>query len=65
MNGVKRRGAVGEIASRKALSVLPKAPSPLEVTCSDLVVWKFGDETWRMRSCVTCMPSLTEKVVLL
>ena len=38
VNEVKRRGAVGAIAVRQALSVLTKAPSPLEVTGFDRVV---------------------------
>ena len=45
VNGVNRRGAVGVIAMRQALSILPKSPSPLEVTRSDWVVWRFGIET--------------------
>ena len=44
-NGVTRRGAFGAIAVRKDLSVLPKAPSPLEVTRFDWVVWRVGVET--------------------
>ena len=45
VNGVNRRGAVGAIAMRQALSVLSKSPSPLEVTRSDWVAWRVGIET--------------------
>ena len=44
-NGVKRRGEVGAIAVRKALSVLPKAPYPLEVARFDWAAWRVGVET--------------------
>ena len=43
-NGVKRRVAVGAIAVREALSVMPKEPSPLEVTWFHWVVWRVGAE---------------------
>ena len=51
-NGVKRRGAVGAIAVREALSLLPKAPSPLEATRFDWVAWRVGVETL-METCLT------------
>ena len=41
-NGVKIRGSVGEIAVQGALYVLPKAPSPIEVTNFDWVAWRVG-----------------------
>ena len=44
-NGVKIFGAVGEIAARHALYVLPKSPSLLEVTRSDWVTCRVGVET--------------------
>ena len=51
-DGVKRIGAFGVIAVRQALSVLPKAPSPLEVTVFDGFVWRVGVETL-MEACST------------
>ena len=51
-NRVKRRGAVGEIAVREALYVLPKAPYPLEATRLDWFTWRVGVETL-MDSCST------------
>ena len=44
-NGVKRRGSVGAIEVRQALYVLPKAPSPIEVTGFERIVWRVGVET--------------------
>ena len=44
-NRFKRRGSVGAIAFRKALSVLPNAPSPLEVNNFDWVAGRVGVET--------------------
>ena len=44
-NGIKRRGSVGTIAVQEDLSMLQKAPSPLEVTLFDLVAWRVGVET--------------------
>ena len=52
VNGVNRRGSFGVIAVRQALSVLPKAPSPLEVTVFDGFVWRVGIETL-MEACST------------
>ena len=43
-NRVKRRVAVGKIAARQALSVLPKASSTLEVTGFYGLVWRVGVE---------------------
>ena len=51
-NGFNIIGAVCAIAVREALSVLPKAPSPLEVTRFDWVVWRVGVETL-METCST------------
>ena len=51
-NGFKRRGEVCEIAMQEALSVLPKAPSPLEVTRFDWVAWRVGVENL-MKTCST------------
>ena len=56
--GVKRRVAYGKISVQGVLSVLPKAPSPLEVTRFDWVAWRVGVETlmetcsarWRLYS---------------
>ena len=45
VNRVKRRGSVGEIAARQAFYVLPKAPSPIEVTRFDWVAWRVGVES--------------------
>ena len=44
-NGFKKRGAVGAIAVRQALSVLQKAPYPLGVTRFDWFAWMVGIET--------------------
>ena len=51
-NRVNRRGAAGAIAVSQALSVLPKAPSPLEVNGFGRFVWKVGVETL-MEACST------------
>ena len=51
-NGVKRRGSVGAISVREALYVLPKEPSPLEVTRFDCITWRVGVETL-METCST------------
>ena len=64
-NGVKRIVEVGTIAVQQDLSMLTKAPSPIEVTIFDWVVWRVGVKTLRMRSCAICMPYLMEKVVLI
>ena len=44
-NGVKRRRSFGAIAFQEALPVMPKSPSPLEVTRFDWFTWRVGVET--------------------
>ena len=51
-NGVKRRGPVGVITVRGALSVLPKSPPPLKVTRFNWVAYRVGVETL-METCST------------
>ena len=42
---IKRRGAVGAIVVWQALSVIPKAPSPLEVTRFEWVTYRVDVKT--------------------
>ena len=55
---VKIRGAVDAILVQQALSVMPKAPSPLEVTGFDGVVWRVGVVTF-MEACSTWWSIMT------
>ena len=62
-NRVKRRVAVFAIAVREALSVLPKAPSPLEVNRFYLVVWRVSVEIFLEACSIQWRLYVTESLV--